>query len=187
MFRNFKFHKGKMRMQVWFTGIMIFLLTIRYACGLVYFRQPLCDQPLHPNCTDHDEMLYLHVSIISLGWTCRCPQLQTLSLKRTGTASAILQCPRLINLDVSDCTKLSDAGVRAAATACPLLASLDMSNCAYVSDETLREISLVCAGLRSLDASHCPNISLEVCHTLPHCVWLVLAVRQTMALIHTNG
>ncbi|CAM6026920.1 unnamed protein product [Sphagnum balticum] len=91
----------------------------------------------------------------------RCPQLQTLSLKRTGTASAILQCPQLINLDVSDCTKLSDAGVRAAATACPLLASLDMSNCAYVSDETLREISLVCAGLRSLDASHCPNISLE--------------------------
>lgn len=92
----------------------------------------------------------------------RCPQLETLSLNRTGTASAMLHCPRLVSLDVSSCHKLSDAGVRAAATACPLLASLDMSYCAYVSDETLREISLACNLLRSLDASHCPNISLEV-------------------------
>lgn len=92
----------------------------------------------------------------------RCPLLETLSLKRTGTASAMLHCPRLLNLDVSSCHKLSDAGVRAAATACPLLASLDISNCAYVSDETLREISLACTHLRTLDASYCPNISLEV-------------------------
>ncbi|CAK9278008.1 unnamed protein product [Sphagnum jensenii] len=91
----------------------------------------------------------------------RCPQLETLSLKRTGTAAAMLHCRRLINLDVSACIKLSDAGVRAAATACPLLASLDMSSCASVSDETLREISLVCTHLRTLDASYCPNISLE--------------------------
>jgi Leucine-rich repeat (LRR) protein len=91
----------------------------------------------------------------------RCTLLETLSLKRTGTASAILHCPRLLSLDVSSCHKLSDAGVRAAATACPLLASLDISNCAYVSDETLREISLACTHLRNLDASYCPNISLE--------------------------
>ncbi|CAM6098750.1 unnamed protein product [Calypogeia fissa] len=91
----------------------------------------------------------------------RCPQLDSLCLKRTGTASATLICPRLVGLDVSSCHKLSDSGVRAAATACPLLASLDMSNCAYVSDETLREISMACTNLRSLDASYCPNISLE--------------------------
>ncbi|KAL2631590.1 hypothetical protein R1flu_016276 [Riccia fluitans] len=91
----------------------------------------------------------------------RCPQLEYLCLKRTGTASAMLHCPRLITLDVSSCHKLSDAGVRAAATACPLLASLDISNCAYVSDETLREISIACNNLRTLDASYCPNISLE--------------------------
>jgi hypothetical protein len=105
-----------------------------------------------------------------IDWTCRCPQLETLSLKRTGTASAMLHCRRLINLDVSACIKLSDAGVRAAATACPLLASLDMSNCAYVSDETLREISLVCTHLRTLDASFCPNISLEVTCSALLCV-----------------
>ncbi|KAG6555990.1 hypothetical protein Mapa_001930 [Marchantia paleacea] len=91
----------------------------------------------------------------------RCPQLEYLCLKRTGTASAMLHCPRLLTLDVSSCHKLSDAGVRAAATACPLLASLDISNCAYVSDETLREISIACNNLRTLDASYCPNISLE--------------------------
>lgn len=83
-------------------------------------------------------------------------------MKQTGTASAMLHCPRLLKLDVSSCHKLSDAGVRAAATACALLTSLDISNCAYVSDETLRELSLACSHLRRLDASYCPNISLEV-------------------------
>lgn len=92
----------------------------------------------------------------------RCPQLEELSLKRTGTASAMLQCPRLTSLDVSSCHKLSDAGVRTAAIACPLLLSLNMSNCAYVTDDTLREISLACTQLQTLDASYCPNISLEV-------------------------
>jgi hypothetical protein len=92
----------------------------------------------------------------------RCPQLEELSLKRTGTASAMLHCPRLTSLDVSSCHKLSDAGVRTAAIACPLLSSLNMSNCAYVTDDTLREISLACTHLQTLDASYCPNISLEV-------------------------
>lgn len=91
----------------------------------------------------------------------RCPQLEELSLKRTGTASAMLHCPRLTSLDVSSCHKLSDAGVRTAAIACPLLSSLNMSNCAYVTDDTLREISLACTHLQTLDASYCPNISLE--------------------------
>lgn len=92
----------------------------------------------------------------------RCPRLELLSLRKTGTASAILHCPSLTKLDVSYCHKLSDAGVRAAAVACPLLASLNMESCAYVTDDTLREISLACAHLQTLDASYCPNISLEV-------------------------
>ncbi|XP_020256791.1 F-box/LRR-repeat protein 15-like isoform X2 [Asparagus officinalis] len=91
----------------------------------------------------------------------RCPQLQTLSLRRTSMAHVVLICPQLHELDLSSCHKLSDAGIRSAATSCPLLASLDMSSCSCVSDETLREIAFACPNLCVLDASYCPNVALE--------------------------
>ncbi|RYR05982.1 hypothetical protein Ahy_B06g085793 isoform D [Arachis hypogaea] len=91
----------------------------------------------------------------------RCPQLETMSLKRSNMAQVVLNCPLLHELDIGSCHKLPDAAIRAAATSCPQLASLDMSNCSCVSDETLREIALSCANLSFLDASYCPNISLE--------------------------
>ncbi|XP_039124924.1 F-box/LRR-repeat protein 15 isoform X1 [Dioscorea cayenensis subsp. rotundata] len=91
----------------------------------------------------------------------KCPQLQTLSLRRTGMAHAFLTCPMLRELDISSCHKLSDAGIRSAATACHSLEQLDMSFCSCVSDETLREIAFACPNLSVLDASYCPNISLE--------------------------
>ncbi|KAI4377016.1 hypothetical protein MLD38_014712 [Melastoma candidum] len=68
----------------------------------------------------------------------RCPQLESLSLKRT------FRC----------CNSISG-------NLCPLLEYLDMSNCSCVSDETLREISQTCLNLHELNASYCPNISLE--------------------------
>ncbi|KAD5317631.1 hypothetical protein E3N88_17577 [Mikania micrantha] len=91
----------------------------------------------------------------------RCPQLQTLSFKRSSMAHAVLNCPLLHDLDIASCHKLLDAAIRSAVASCPLLESLDMSNCSCVSDETLREISLNCGNLRILNASYCPNISLE--------------------------
>ncbi|PIN09226.1 Leucine rich repeat protein [Handroanthus impetiginosus] len=91
----------------------------------------------------------------------RCPQLETLSLKRSSMPHAVLNCPLLRELDIASCHKLSDAAIRSAATSCPLLESLDMSNCSCVSDETLREIAMACGNLHILDASYCPNISLE--------------------------
>ncbi|KAL3497422.1 hypothetical protein ACH5RR_040154 [Cinchona calisaya] len=91
----------------------------------------------------------------------RCPQLESLSLKRSSMPHVVLNCPLLRNLDIAACHKLSDAAIRSAATSCPLLESLDMSNCSCVSDETLREIALTCGHLHILDASYCPNISLE--------------------------
>ncbi|KAG1342646.1 F-box/LRR-repeat protein 15 [Cocos nucifera] len=110
----------------------------------------------------HDRLRDLQI------WKCRalrisvrCPQLQTLSLKRTSMAHALLSCPQLHELDLSSCHKLSDAVIRSAATSCPLLASLDMSSCSCVSDETLREIAFACPNLCILDASNCPNISFE--------------------------
>ncbi|KAM1012923.1 hypothetical protein ACFX13_043694 [Malus domestica] len=91
----------------------------------------------------------------------RCPQLETLSLKRSNMAQAVLNSPLLHDLDIGSCHKLSDAAIRSAAISCPQLESLDMSNCSCVTDETLREIALACANLHVLNASYCPNISLE--------------------------
>ncbi|KAL8054440.1 hypothetical protein ABFX02_05G137500 [Erythranthe guttata] len=91
----------------------------------------------------------------------RCPQLETLSLKRSSMPHAVLHCPLLRELDIASCHKLSDAAIRSATTSCPLLESLDMSNCSCVSDQTLQEISASCGNLRVLDASYCPNIAFE--------------------------
>ncbi|KAH9321095.1 hypothetical protein KI387_015734 [Taxus chinensis] len=110
----------------------------------------------------HDSLRHLQITRCRVTRiSIRCPQLETLSLKRSGMASAMLTCPQLCELDVASCHKFSDAGVRIAATSCPLLTFLDMSNCSYVSDETLREIAAACSNLHVLDASYCPNISLE--------------------------
>ncbi|XP_058108585.1 F-box/LRR-repeat protein 15-like isoform X2 [Magnolia sinica] len=110
----------------------------------------------------HDKLHHLQIIRCRvLRISVRCPKLETLSLKRSTMAHAILTCPQLLKLDIAACHKLSDAGIRSAATSCPLLASLDMSTCSCVSDETLRDIALSCPNLRVLDASYCPNISLE--------------------------
>lgn len=110
----------------------------------------------------HDRLRHLHIvkcRVVRI--SVRCPQLQTLSLKRSSMAHAVLNCPLLRDLDIASCHKLLDAAIRSAATSCPLLESLDMSNCSCVSDETLREIASTCGNLHILNASYCPNISLE--------------------------
>ncbi|KAK3041749.1 hypothetical protein RJ639_000673 [Escallonia herrerae] len=110
----------------------------------------------------HDRLRLLHiVKCRVLRISVRCPQLQTLSLKRSIMAHAVLNCPLLQDLDIASCHKLSDAAIRSAAISCQLLESLDMSNCSCVSDETLREIANYCGNLHNLNASYCPNICLE--------------------------
>ncbi|XP_024965033.1 F-box/LRR-repeat protein 15-like [Cynara cardunculus var. scolymus] len=113
--------------------------------------------PIYHDSLRHIQIVKCRVVRISV----RCPQLQTLSLKRSSMAHAVLNCPLLRDLDIASCHKLLDAAIRSAVTSCPLLESLDMSNCSCVSDETLREISLTCGNLHILNASYCPNISLE--------------------------
>lgn len=113
--------------------------------------------PIHHDSLRHIQIVKCRVVRISV----RCPQLQTLSLKRSSMAHAVLNCPVLRDLDIASCHKLLDAAIRSAVTSCPILESLDMSNCSCVSDETLREISLTCGNLHILNASYCPNISLE--------------------------
>ncbi|KAI3786966.1 hypothetical protein L1987_41081 [Smallanthus sonchifolius] len=113
--------------------------------------------PIYHDSLRHIQIVKCRVVRISV----RCPQLQTLSLKRSSMAHAVLNCPLLRDLDIASCHKLLDAAIRSAVTSCPLLESLDMSNCSCVSDETLREISLSCGNLHILNASYCPNVSLE--------------------------
>ncbi|KAI3514043.1 hypothetical protein L1887_12359 [Cichorium endivia] len=113
--------------------------------------------PIYHDTLRHIQIVKCRVVRISV----RCPQLLTLSLKRSSMAHAVLNCPLLHDLDIASCHKLLDAAIRSAVTSCPLVESLDMSNCSCVSDETLREISLTCANLHILNASYCPNISLE--------------------------
>ncbi|XP_076926226.1 F-box/LRR-repeat protein 15-like [Bidens hawaiensis] len=113
--------------------------------------------PIHHDSLQHIQIVKCRVVRISV----RCPQLQTLSLKRSSMAHAVLNCPLLHDLDIASCHKLLDAAIRSAVTSCPLLESLDMSNCSCVSDETLREISSSCPNLHVLNASYCPNITLE--------------------------
>ncbi|KAK7351311.1 hypothetical protein VNO77_10655 [Canavalia gladiata] len=111
---------------------------------------------------NHDRLCHLQLTKCRvMRIAVRCPQLETMSLKRSNMAQAILNCPLLQELDIASCHKLPDSVIRSAATSCPQLVSLDMSNCSCVSDETLREISLNCANLSFLDASYCPNVSLE--------------------------
>ncbi|KAM5566156.1 F-box/LRR-repeat protein 15 [Rosa sericea] len=113
--------------------------------------------PINHDRLRHLELTKCRVMRISI----RCPQLETLSMKRSNMAQAVLNSPLLRDLDLGSCHKLSDAAIRSAATSCPQLESLDMSNCSCVSDETLREIALTCANLHVLNASYCPNVSLE--------------------------
>ncbi|XP_011019349.1 PREDICTED: F-box/LRR-repeat protein 15 [Populus euphratica] len=111
---------------------------------------------------NHDRLCHLQLTKCRvMRISVRCPQLETLSLKRSNMAQAVLNCPLLHLLDIGSCHKLTDAAIRSAAISCPQLESLDMSNCSCVSDETLREIALTCANLHILNASYCPNISLE--------------------------
>ncbi|KAI5669615.1 hypothetical protein M9H77_19468 [Catharanthus roseus] len=110
----------------------------------------------------HDRLRLLQVvKCRVLRISIRCPQLETLSLKRSSMPHVVLNCPLLRDLDIASCHKLSDAAIRSAAISCPLLESLDMSNCSGVSDDTLGEIARTCGNLHVLDASYCPNISLE--------------------------
>ncbi|CAI0381015.1 unnamed protein product [Linum tenue] len=113
--------------------------------------------PINHDRLQHLQLIKCRVLRISI----RCPELQTLSLKRSNMGQAVLSCPLLHALDIGSCHKLSDAAIRSAAISCPQLESLDMSNCSCVSDETLREIAQTCSNLHILDASYCPNVSLE--------------------------
>ena len=109
-----------------------------------------------------DSLIPLCVFHSFFSYHIRCPQLRSLSLKRSNMVLAMLHCPLLQHLDIASCHKLQDADIRSAVTSCPQLESLDVSNSSRLSNETLREIAQACAALHILNASYCSNISFEV-------------------------
>ncbi|EEF46136.1 conserved hypothetical protein [Ricinus communis] len=128
----------------------------------LYVNDATLGNGVHEIPINHDRLRHLQlIKCRVVRISVRCPQLETLSLKRSNMAQAVLNCPLLRLLDIGSCHKLSDAAIRSAAISCPQLESLDMSNCSCVSDETLREIAATCVNLHILNASYCPNISLE--------------------------
>ncbi|KAG2319597.1 hypothetical protein Bca4012_054198 [Brassica carinata] len=128
----------------------------------VTISEAICPQEIH---LSHDQLHKLKIRKCSaLRLSIRCPQLRSLSLKRSNMKLAMLNCPLLQHLDIASCHKLQDADIRSAVTSCPQLESLDVSNCSCVSNETLREIAQACAGLGILNASYCSNISFESVH-----------------------
>ncbi|KAE8712512.1 hypothetical protein F3Y22_tig00110247pilonHSYRG00023 [Hibiscus syriacus] len=109
----------------------------------------------YPNATEVNlgDTRNMHLLVMRAVSSLRCPQLKSLSLKRSNMAPVALNCPLINLLDISSCHELTDAVICSAVTSCPQLESLDMSNCSCVSDETLREIAHSCANLQVLSSS----------------------------------
>ncbi|KAI3940206.1 hypothetical protein MKX01_020766 [Papaver californicum] len=81
---------------------------------------------------NHERLRHLHIiKCRVLHIPVRCPQLETVSLRRT---NGMLNFPQLQELDIGSCYKLSVVGLRATTTLCPLLASLNLSNYSCFSD-----------------------------------------------------
>lgn len=121
------------------------------------FASGVQEIPIH-----HERLHFLHilkcrVTRVSI----RCPQLVTLSLRRSSMPQLVLDSPLLRELDLASCHKLADTTIRSTAISCPLLESFNMANCSCVTNETLREIAFACPNLHLLDASYCLNITLE--------------------------
>ncbi|XP_067014972.2 jmjC domain-containing histone demethylation protein 1 [Anabrus simplex] len=70
--------------------------------------------------------------------------------------------PRLESLDVSSCTRITDAGVAQLATppapTIETLQTLDLSNCRFLTDSSLEHLAR-CDALCRLDLRHTPNIT----------------------------
>ena len=70
--------------------------------------------------------------------------------------------PRLSVLDLSSCTRLTDAGIAQLTTppasSIELLQSLDLSNCPRITDASLDHLSR-CAQLGRLDLRHSPQVT----------------------------
>ncbi|KAK3927362.1 JmjC domain-containing histone demethylation protein 1 [Frankliniella fusca] len=99
----------------------------------------------------------------------RLRNLRTLKLAGSGITDVALRyitqhLPRLSVLDLSSCTRLTDAGVAQLTTppaaSIELLQSLDLSNCPRITDASLDHL-VRCAQLGRLDLRHSPQVTAQ--------------------------
>lgn len=113
----------------------------------LYFHHLLLETVVCTLCSQAEAVLHHpHVEVVEL-IACRTGRLavrcNTLrSLHMPGTSITVLNptCPNLRTLDLSGCTKLTDAGLRSGLARLPALTELDLSGGVPVSDDTLREV-----------------------------------------------
>nr|GEX93633.1 F-box/LRR-repeat protein 15-like [Tanacetum cinerariifolium] len=120
----------------------------------------------------------------------RCPQLQTLSLKRS-----MMSCPLLESLDMSNCSCVSDETLREISSTCGNLLILNASYCPNISLESVRLPMLTvlklhsCEGITSASMAAISHsymlevLELDNCSLLTS-VFLDLPRLQNIRLVH---
>lgn len=83
-----------------------------------------------------------------------------LELSDAGVTSFLAgQAYPLETVNLSFCTKVTDASLMAVATACPGLQELSVRQCYQVTDYGVEAVARGCHGLRVLQVEHCSTIS----------------------------
>ena len=116
-----------------------------------------------------------------------CPSLLRLNLQRcTGIGDAGFQhlessanFAQLLELNLSDCSFLTDAAILALCKACPALLNLNLSFCCGLSETSLELMARSLKRLMSLDLSYCGN---AVSDTSVHWIATSLVLLQRLSL-----
>ena len=73
--------------------------------------------------------------------------------------AALARCPQLSSLNLTSCSKVTDAGVADLAERCPQLSSLNLSFCNQVTDAGVAALAGRCPQLSSLDLLLCYQVT----------------------------
>uniref|UniRef100_A0A2K6C5J0 F-box and leucine rich repeat protein 13 n=1 Tax=Macaca nemestrina TaxID=9545 RepID=A0A2K6C5J0_MACNE len=68
-------------------------------------------------------------------------------------------CHKLIYLDLSGCTQITDSAMEMLSAKCHYLHILDISGCVLLTDQILEDLQIGCKQLRILKMQYCTNIS----------------------------
>jgi hypothetical protein len=96
----------------------------------------------------------------------QCKNLETLviascrNIQETALLGLVAQCgARLLALDVSSCSRLSDQCVATVAACCPGLEELHLGLCRGLTDAALQSVGAHCSRLRYLDLTDCVKLT----------------------------
>uniref|UniRef100_A0A2K6ETY4 F-box and leucine rich repeat protein 13 n=1 Tax=Propithecus coquereli TaxID=379532 RepID=A0A2K6ETY4_PROCO len=75
-------------------------------------------------------------------------------------------CHKLIYLDLSGCTQITDSAIEMLSAKCCYLHILDISGCVLLTDQSLEGLQIGCKQLRILKMLYCGHISKEAAHRM---------------------